>query len=78
VCHEHGKELYVGRVSECGAVQGMKDVALRCRPAGEGTKPPYAALAEDCRGERCGKGAPERVSGGDQGDGAQPRGWGRC
>ena len=33
-------------------------MALRCRPAGEGIKPPYAALAEDRCGERYGKGAP--------------------
>ena len=32
-------------------------LALRSRPAGGGFKPPHAALAEDCRGERCGKGA---------------------
>jgi len=35
----------------------MKDLALRCRPAGGGIKPPPAALAEDRRGERGGKGA---------------------
>jgi len=32
-------------------------VALRSRPAGEGFKPPTAALAEDRCGERVGKGA---------------------
>jgi hypothetical protein len=32
-----------------------------------GLKPPHAALAEDRRGERCGKGVRE-ASGGDQGD----------
>ena len=42
-------------------------MALRDRPMGDGLKPPHAALAEDRRGERCGKGAPE-VSGGGQGD----------
>jgi len=31
-------------------------VALRSRPAGGGFKPPRAALAEDRRGERWGKG----------------------
>ena len=30
-------------------------VALRYRPSGGGAKPPCAALAEDCRGERSGK-----------------------
>ena len=42
-------------------------LALRSRPAGGGSKPPHAALAEDRRGERCGKGIQE-VSGGDQED----------
>jgi len=42
-------------------------LALRSRPAGGGFKPPSAALAEDCRGERDGKGARE-ASGGDQED----------
>jgi hypothetical protein len=32
-------------------------MALRSRPSGGGFKPPHAALAEDRRGERCGKGA---------------------
>ena len=40
-------------------------MALRSRPAGGGFKPPHAALAEDRRGERCGKGAGE-ASGGDR------------
>src|SRR6202035_4236456 len=35
-----------------------------------GCKPPHAALAEDRRGERCGKGARD-ASGGDRKDGAQ-------
>jgi len=35
--------------------------------SGGGFKPPHAALAEDRRGERCGKGAHD-VSGGDQED----------
>jgi hypothetical protein len=39
----------------CAEDEGF--VALRSRPAGGGFKPPHAALAEDCRGERCGKGA---------------------
>ncbi len=34
---------------------------------GDGFKPPHAALAEDRRGERCGKGAPD-ASGRDEGD----------
>ena len=42
-------------------------LALRDRPMGDGLKPPHAALAEDRRGERCGKGVLE-ASGGDQGD----------
>ena len=42
-------------------------VALRDRPMGDGLKPPRAALAEDRRGERRGKGVLE-ASGGDQGD----------
>ena len=42
-------------------------LALRDRPVGDGLKPPHAALAEDRRGERCGKGVRE-ASGGDQGD----------
>ena len=46
--------------------------ALRSRPAGGGSKPPCAALAEDRRGERHGKGAGD-ASGGDQEDGAQSR-----
>jgi hypothetical protein len=29
--------------------------------AGGGVKPPHAALAEDCRGERCGKGGVRAV-----------------
>ena len=36
-------------------------LALRSRPAGGGFKPPTAALAEDCRGERCGKRPGSRV-----------------
>jgi hypothetical protein len=52
------KELYVGMGSGSNAVQGMKDLALRCRPVGEGIKPPYAALVEDRCGERYGKDAP--------------------
>ncbi len=42
-------------------------LALRDRPMGDGFKPPRAALAEDRRGERRGKGVLE-ASGGDQGD----------
>jgi hypothetical protein len=42
-------------------------LALRDRPMGDGLKPPHAALAEDRRGERCGRGVGE-ASGGDQGD----------
>jgi len=35
-------------------------VALRSRSAGRGFKPPHAALAEDCCGERWGKGIRSR------------------
>ena len=42
-------------------------LAPRDRPMGDGLKPPRAALAEDRRGERRGKGVLE-ASGGDQGD----------
>ncbi|GAA2655333.1 hypothetical protein Adu01nite_91120 [Paractinoplanes durhamensis] len=38
------------------AAQMMKDLALRSRPAGGGFKPPRAALVDDRRGERRGKG----------------------
>src|SRR3954447_7942141 len=38
----------------------MKVVALRSRPAGGGFKPPRAALAEDCCGERPRKRHPSR------------------
>ena len=51
-------------------MQEMKVLALRSRPAVGGFKPPHAALAEDRRGERCGKGAGD-ASGGDREDGAQ-------
>jgi hypothetical protein len=37
-------------------------------PAGAGVKPPRAALAEDCRGERPGKRRGLTASGGDQED----------
>ena len=37
----------------CVGDEGL--LALRIRPAEGGSKPPAAALAEDCRGERCGK-----------------------
>ncbi|MBB4930593.1 hypothetical protein F4561_001413 [Lipingzhangella halophila] len=47
-------------------------LALRRRPAGGGVKPPTAALADDCRGERCGKRRPVEASGGDQEDARKP------
>lgn len=47
----------------CAGDEGV--VALRRRPAGAGVNPPQAALAEDCCGERWGKGAQD-ASGGDQ------------
>jgi len=43
-------------------------LALQRRPTGAGAKPPDAALAEDRRGERSGKGAVVIASGGDQED----------
>src|SRR6266508_6005622 len=61
----------VGEALGSDAVREMKELALRSRPAGGGFKPPPAALAEDRRGERGGKGAHD-ASGGDQEDGAQP------
>ena len=42
-------------------------LALRDRLMGDGSKPPHAALAEDRRRERCGKGARD-ASGGGEGD----------
>src|SRR3954465_81601 len=42
----------------------MKVVALRSRAAGGGFKPPRAALAEDCCGERSRKRHPVRGQGG--------------
>jgi hypothetical protein len=44
---------------------GDEGLALRRRPAGGDVKPPQAALAEDRRGERWGKGALD-ASGGDR------------
>src|SRR4051794_18456451 len=44
---------------------GDEGLALRRRPAGGDVKPPQAALAEDRRGERWGKGARD-ASGGDR------------
>jgi len=58
VRHERGEEFHCRRNSLkrcCVGDEGL--LALRSRPAGGGFKPPHAALAEDCRGERCGKGA---------------------
>jgi hypothetical protein len=52
----------------CAEDEGF--VALRSRPAGGGFKPPHAALAEDCRGERCGKGGERAVR---QGPGRRTR-----
>src|SRR5215213_1440748 len=44
---------------------GDEGLALRRRPAGGDVKPPQAALAEDRRGERWGKGVRD-ASGGDR------------
>ena len=72
------KESHVGGASRGGAVQEMED----CWPSGvgclgAGAKPPCAALAEDRRGERQGKGAALIASGGDREDvpEAPGRGW---
>jgi len=68
VCHERGRLSESSRVVNRGAAREMRDLlALRSRPAGGGFKPPSAALAEDCCGERDGKGAHD-ASGGDQED----------
>lgn len=37
----------MGDVVDGGAVQVMKDLALRSRPHGGGFKPPHAALVEE-------------------------------
>src|SRR6266511_355168 len=47
-------------------------LALQRRPTGAGAKPPGAALAEDCRGERSGKRRGSTASGGDQEDVPEP------
>src|SRR3954454_17874790 len=44
---------------------GDEGLALRRRPAGGGVKPPHAALVDDRRGERGGRGARD-ASGGDR------------
>jgi hypothetical protein len=62
--------LFVGRAFGHGAVQEMKVWPFAAALAEGGCKPPHAALAEDRRGERCGKGARD-ASGGDREDGAQ-------
>ena len=51
-------------------MQEMKVWPFAAALAEGGCKPPHAALAEDRRGERCGKGARD-ASGGDREDGAQ-------
>ena len=62
--------LFVDRAFGHGAVQEMKVWPFAAARAVGGGKPPHAALAEDRRGERCGKGARD-ASGGDREDGAQ-------
>src|SRR6266496_635677 len=57
VRHERGKEFHCRRDSLMRCCAEDEGLALRSRPAGGGFKPPHAALAEDRRGERCGKGA---------------------
>src|ERR1035441_2548640 len=51
-------------------------LALQRRPTGAGAKPPDAALAEDRRGERSGKGAVVIASGGDQEEVPEALSWG--
>jgi hypothetical protein len=53
VRHEHWRRSCGRRLRGlwCCAEDGGL-MALRSRPAGGGFKPPHAALAEDCRGER--------------------------
>ena len=63
VCPEREGGPDVGRPDGCGAAWKMKVVALRSRPSGGGFKPPHAALAEDRRRERVGKGASRRQVG---------------
>ncbi len=67
MCHEHWRlhDVAGGGRWCCTGDEGL--LALRSRPAGGGFKPPSAALAEDCCGERDGKGAQD-ASGGDQED----------
>src|SRR3979490_166407 len=62
--------LFVGRAFGHGAVQEMKVWPFAAARAEGGCNPPHAALAEDRRGERCGKGAQD-ASGGDREAGAQ-------
>jgi hypothetical protein len=62
--------LFVDRAFLTWCCAGDEGLALHSRPAEGGGKPPHAALAEDRRGERCGKGARD-ASGGDREDGAQ-------
>src|SRR5438034_5011965 len=66
------KEIYVGRSSGSGAVWKMRVLAPRSRPVGGGFKPPPAALAEDRRGERGGKGAIQASGGDREGVASQP------
>ena len=62
--------LFVGKDFRTWCCAEDEGLALRSRPAVGGFKPPHAALAEDRRGERCGKGARD-ASGRDRKDGAQ-------
>src|SRR4051794_36098251 len=50
----------------CAGDEGV--VALRRRPTGGDVKPPHAALAEDRRGERCGKGTLDVSGMGQEGE----------
>jgi hypothetical protein len=66
------KEIYVGRSFGCGAAWKMRVLAPRSRPVGGGFKPPPAALAEDRRGERGGKGAVQASGRDREGVASQP------
>jgi len=67
VCHERRWELTCRKELLEAMLYERWRLALRSRPAGGGFKPPHAALAEDRRGERWGKGVRE-ASGRDRED----------
>ena len=65
-CRETVSGRYLAGSRQCSMRDGGL-LAPRDRSMGDGHKPPRAALAEDRRGERCGKGVLE-ASGRDRGD----------